>query len=101
MKDKVDKMEQSVQFRITAARDNEVMDRLYSRARGKILFALPPKVKIVSTASVLYCHSPLISLTMFYSVLDKNQLIRVSIRRLEFQLVQLIYLMQSLNTSKP
>ena len=57
MKDKVDKMEQSVQFRITAARDNEVMDRLYSRARGKILFALPPKVKIVSTASVLYCHS--------------------------------------------
>ena len=49
MKDKVDKMEQSVQFRITAARDNEVMDRLYSRSRGKILFALPPKVKIVST----------------------------------------------------
>ena len=48
MKDKVDKMEQSVQFRITAARDNEVMDRLYSRSRGKILFALPPKVKIVS-----------------------------------------------------
>ena len=49
VKDKVDKMEQSVQFRITAARDNEVMDRLYSRSRGKILFALPPKVKIVST----------------------------------------------------
>ena len=62
MKDKVDKMEQSVQFRITAARDNEVMDRLYSRARGKILFALPPKVKIVSTESVLYGHSPLVIL---------------------------------------
>ena len=67
MKDKVDKMEQSVQFRITAARDNEVMDRLYSRARGKILFALPPKVKIVSTESVLlYGHSPLVSLNVLF-----------------------------------
>ena len=42
-------MEQAVQFRIPAARDNEVIKRLYDSARGKILFALPPKVKIVSS----------------------------------------------------
>merc|ERR1719414_398399 len=47
VKNTVDKMEQAVQFRIPAARDNEVIKRLYDSARGKILFALPPKVKIV------------------------------------------------------
>ena len=49
VKNTVDKMEQAVQFRIPAARDNEVIKRLYDSARGKILFALPPKVKIVSS----------------------------------------------------
>ena len=49
MKSTVDKMEQAVQFRITTARDNEIIRRLYDQNRGKILFALPPKVKIVST----------------------------------------------------
>ena len=49
VKKTVDKMEQAVQFRIPAARDNEIIKRLYSLERGRLLFALPPKVKIVST----------------------------------------------------
>ena len=44
----VDKMEKGVRFRINAAKDNEVIKRLYDTNRGKLLFALPPKVKSVS-----------------------------------------------------
>ena len=43
----VDKMEKGVRFRINAARDNEVIKRLYDSNRGKLLFALPPKVKSI------------------------------------------------------
>ena len=45
----VDKMEKGVRFRINAGRDNEVIRRLYDSNRGKVLFALPPKVKSVSS----------------------------------------------------
>ena len=51
VKKTVDKMENVVQFRIPAARDNETIRRLYSIERGLVLFALPPKVKIVSNAN--------------------------------------------------
>ena len=50
VKKTVEKMENVVQFRIPAARDNETIRRLYSTERGLVLFALPPKVKIVSNA---------------------------------------------------
>ena len=47
VKQKVDQMEKAVRFRITAARDNEIIKRLYDTNREKLLFALPPKVKSV------------------------------------------------------
>ena len=80
----VDKMEKGVRFRINAARDNEVIRRLYDTKRGKLLFALPPKVKTVSyyngTAQNCLGGTPLQNLTqtlpIFQSPHSKGRHIR-------------------------
>ena len=60
----VDKMEKGVRFKINAAKDNEVIRRLYCPKREKLLFALPPKVKSVRFLNSKWAYM----YTLFYPI---------------------------------